>query len=276
LLDRQILPELGALPVARLSPAVVREWYSTLDAGKARQRAHAYALLRTVCTTAVHDELLPANPCRIRGAGQAPKRTMKTEPATPDELARVVAEMPERLRLMVLLAAWCALRYGELAALRRSDIDLRSGVVRVRQAVTWLGGTAVVGTPKSDAGVRDVAIPPHMLPAVREHLRMMPVAGRDVLLFPTASDPHKHMPAARMFKPFVRAREAAGRPDLRFHDLRHTGAVYATAAGASLAEVMARLGHSTPAAAMRYQHAAKGRDAEIAAQLSAMVNGNVT
>jgi integrase len=72
---------------------------------------------------------------------------------------------------------------------------------------------------------------------------------------------------ANVFGP---ARAAAGRPDLRFHDLRHTGAVMATASGASLAEVMARLGHSTPAAAMRYQHAARGRDEQIAAALSEM------
>jgi len=186
----------------------------------------------------------------------------------------IVTAMPERLRLMVLLAAWCAMRYGEIAALRRCDIDMRSGVVRIRHAVTWLGGTAVLGTPKSDAGTRDVAIPPHVLPAVREHLRNMPVTGKDALLFPTASDPRKHMPAARIFKPFSRAREAAGRPDLRFHDLRHTGAVYATMSGASLAEVMARLGHSTPAAAMRYQHAARGRDAQIAEALSLLAGGN--
>lgn len=267
LLDRRILPTLGRHRVDKLTPAVVRDWYSKLDANKPRQRAHAYALLRTICTTAVHDELLAANPCRIRGAGQA-KRASETVPATPAELAAIVSAMPVRLRLMVLLAAWCAMRYGELAELRRSDLDLNKGLLRIRRAVVWVGGAALVGDPKSGAGIRDVAIPPHVLPAIREHLRVLPVAGKDALLFPAATDPTKHMHAARIFKPYLRARAAAGRPDLRFHDLRHTGAVYATAAGASLAEVMARLGHSTPAAAMRYQHAAQGRDAEIAAALS--------
>jgi integrase len=64
------------------------------------------------------------------------------------------------------------------------------------------------------------------------------------------------------------ARKAAGRPDLRFHDLRHTGAVLAAATGATLAELMARLGHSTAGAALRYQHAAADRDKVIAAALS--------
>ncbi len=43
--------------------------------------------------------------------------------------------MPARYRLMVLLAAWCALRFGELAELRRSDVDVKNGVVHVRRGV---------------------------------------------------------------------------------------------------------------------------------------------
>ena len=61
-------------------------------------------------------------------------------------------------------------------------------------------------------------------------------------------------------------------PDLRWHDLRHSGATLAAATGASLAELMARLGHSTPSAAMRYQHAVAGRDREIAALLSKLAD----
>jgi len=72
-------------------------------------------------------------------------------------------------------------------------------------------------------------------------------------------------------KRFDAARAAAGRPDLHFHDLRHTGAVLAAQTGATLAELMARLGHSTPGAAMRYQHAAAGRDKAIAEALSRLV-----
>lgn len=73
-----------------------------------------------------------------------------------------------------------------------------------------------------------------------------------------------HLATATLKRHFFKARAAAGRPDLRFHDLRHTGAVLAAATGATLAELMARLGHTTPAAAMRYQHAAQGADKRIA------------
>ena len=92
--------------------------------------------------------------------------------------------------------------------------------------------------------------------------------GRDGLLFPAANG--GHLAPSTLYKSFYRARQTAGRPDLRWHDLRRSGAVLAAQTGATLAELMARLGHSTPGAAPRYQHAAQGRDLEIAKALSAL------
>jgi len=95
--------------------------------------------------------------------------------------------------------------------------------------------------------------------------------GRDALLFPGANG--GHLAPSALYQHFYPAREAAGRPDLRWHDLRHTGATLAAATGASLAELMARLGHSTAGAAMRYQHAVSDRDRVIAEALSKMAEG---
>jgi integrase len=61
-----------------------------------------------------------------------------------------------------------------------------------------------------------------------------------------------------------RAREAVGLPELHFHDLRHTGNTMAAAEGASLRELMERMGHSSPRAALIYLHATRERDKEIA------------
>ncbi len=86
------------------------------------------------------------------------------------------------------------------------------------------------------------------------------------------------MAPSTFYKVYYPARKAADREDLRWHDLRHTGAVLAVQTGVTFAELMGRLGHSTPGAAMRYQHAAADRDAEIARRLSALVsepNGTV-
>src|SRR5437899_4417489 len=106
---------------------------------------------------------------------------------------------------MILLAAWCGLRFGELTELRGLDIDTKTGVIKVRRAIAWVDSDAVIGKPKSDAGTRDVAIPPHLLPAVREHLLAVG-AGRDGLLFPAAYSPASHMRHATLYKVFYPAR----------------------------------------------------------------------
>ena len=171
---------------------------------------------------------------------------------------------------MILLASWCALRFGELTELRRGDVDLSHAKVGVARGVTWIDGKPTIGAPKSNAGIRDVAIPPHLMPAVRQHLQDHVGWGKDALLFSTANGEQIGRGGAFQ-KHWERARKAAGRDDLRFHDLRHTGAVMAAQSGATIAELMGRLGHATPAMAIRYQHVARGRDDEIARRMSEMI-----
>jgi integrase len=272
LLDDLILPDLGDARLERITPTTVRNWYATLNADTPTRRAHAYSLLRSIYTTAVSDDLVPANPCRIRGAG-ASKRTGSTKVATLGELEVIVATMPARYRAMVLLAAWCGLRFGELAELRRTDVDLDTRLVRVERAVTSRDGHVFVGDPKSEAGRRAVSLPPHLVAVLEEHLRDHTKPAADALLFPAGHG--GHLAPTTLHGPWSKARAAAGRPDLRFHDLRHTGATLAAATGATLAELMTRLGHSTPAAALLYQHAAADRDRAIAEALSGFASAKV-
>jgi len=283
LLDRLILPGLGDRPLKAITPVVVRAWHADLGTKTPTLRAHAYALLRTILGSAVQDGLIASNPCHIRGGGNS-KRVHQIKPLTLPELEALVINMPEKQRLLVLLAAWCGLRFGELTELRRSDIDMKNGRIKVRRAVVHVNGKAIVGVPKSDAGIRDVAIPPHLMPAVKAHIAEHAEFGRDGLLFPAQgggqlapSSVYGRAPTkTRGGWGFYGARAAAKRPDLRFHDLRHTGAVLAAQTGATLAELMNRLGHSTPGAALRYQHAAADRDMEIARRLSAMATDTLS
>ena len=289
LLDARILPELGDLPMTALDATTLAAWRDNLP-NTPTMNAHAYALLRGILTAAAKRDPRITPPA-IPGAAKA-KTRHKVEPATLAELATIVENMRDRHRLAVLLMSWCALRFGEVTELRRQDVDLRRGKLRIRRAVVLVEGERIVSTPKSAAGVRDVTIPPHLVPTITDHLERFAQPGPSGLLFPADHGGHLSQstlngkPGRRRIikgriinessSGFCRAREAAGRPDLRLHDLRHTGAVWAAQTGATLAELMARLGHSTPAAAMRYQHAARDRDKAIAAALSAMAEGGVS
>ncbi len=272
LLETFIYPTFGDERIDRITNEAVNAWYDALAPGRETIRAQSYSLLRTIFASAASERptpLVPYNPAHIRGAGGT-KRAHHVQPASLEELRIIVEELPDRYKLMALLAAWCAMRFGELAELRRGDIDLRTNRVKIRRGVVRVDGEFLIGPPKSDAGVRDVAIPPHLVPLVKDHLKNLTAPGRDALLFPAAAGDNLHMAPSTLYKVYYPARKAAGRQDLRWHDLRHTGAVLAAQTGATLAELMGRLGHSTPGAAMRYQHAAADRDAEIARRLSAL------
>lgn len=269
---KSLVAAFGKMPLDEIASVDIRTWYNRLDPTMKTARAHRYTLLHTVLSTAVEEELIDHNPCHIRAASVT-RRARRIEPASLDELSGLVAELPDRYRMLALTAAWCALRFGELTELRRHDIELAdddgTGWIHIRRAVSWpTPHTPVVSTPKSFAGIRDVAIPPHLVPLLRAHIERYAVPGDDGLIFPNTEGQHMHH--GSMYKVFKRARKAIGRPDLRFHDLRHTGATMAAQAGATMRELMDRLGHSTPQAALIYQHAAADRQAELAARLSAM------
>jgi integrase len=268
LLDTLILPTLKDVPLDRLQPATVRNWWAGLDHAKPTWCSQGYQLLRAICRTAEVDDLIEKSPCRISGAGKS-KAARKPQVATLDELAVIVEATPVRYRAMILLAAWCAMRFGELAELRRKDVDLERRRINVNRAVIRVDGVFEVGPPKTDAGKRSIALPPHLVDMLREHLDERVDEEPDALLFPARQG--GHMATASLYRVFYPAREKAGLPSLRFHDLRHAGATLAAQGGATLADLMARLGHTTAAAALVYQHTALERDDLIARNLSAMV-----
>lgn len=270
MLERLILPELGDAKIVTLTPAKIREWHANLGSEHHTRNAHAYALLHAICQTAVQDEVLDANPCRIRAAMQT-KRRRDVDILTPAEVNRLASKMPAQLRASVLLAAWCGLRWGETSELRRGDVNADCSVLRVRRAVTYRKGTFDVGQPKTAAGVRDVAIPPHIRPMLKAHLKTHVGRAADSLLFPGDDGNHMHEHKYRVH--WGKARAAIGKPTLRVHDLRHVGAVLAAQSGATTAELMYRLGHTTPSMALRYQHVAEGRDDLIAVRLSKLATG---
>jgi len=270
MLNRLILPELGHAKIVTLTPARIREWHTGLGNGHPTRNAHAYALLHAICATAVADEVLEANPCRIRAAMQTSRRR-DVDILTPTQVNRLASKMPANLRASVLLAAWCGLRWGETSELRRGDLSRDGSVLRIRRAVTYRDGKFHQGQPKTSAGIRDVAIPPHIQPTIKVHLRNHVASKADSLLFPDTDGTYLRPDRYRTH--WEKARKAIGKPRLRVHDLRHVGAVLAAQSGATTAELMHRIGHTTPAMALRYQHVAEGRDAEIAARLSKLAAG---
>lgn len=275
LLRHSILPALGDLPITSITPADVTAWHDSLAASPTA-RGHAYSLLRSILAEAVDDDILPRNPCRIRGGG-APAVAREVEALTARELAAYLDAVTPAYRVPLALAAWCSLRSGEVRALRRCDIEDDATVLHVRQAVTRIphpdGAYWHFGPPKTRAGRRSVAVPPSLAAGLAEWLvdwrQLHPGRPAEALLF-TAQDGESPLHDNTLRKAHRRAACAIGRPSLTVHDLRRTGATLAAQSGATVREVMRRLGHTRPTVAMLYQVADDERDAAVAARMGGL------
>jgi integrase len=267
LMTKHIAPMLGDLGIGALTADEINRWHSRTLTDKPTARAHAYGLLHAICATAVEDELLTKNPCQIK---RAMSTNRKREPVLLSiaELKAVAdAVKPERFRALVLLSAWAALRFGEATELRRKDIGDGCESITISRAVTHRGG-CLIDTTKTDKA-RTVVLPPHIRADIKHHLDTYVGPEADALLF-TSRGKCGHV-AQNVFREALKAAcTLIRRPGVTPHALRHLGGTLTARAGATMAEVQTRLGHSTVRAAMLYQHVASGRDAEIAAALSAM------
>lgn len=264
LLRRNIAPTFGPLPLSRITPDAVRSWYAHVTAeASADQAAKSYRLLRAILNTAVEDDRIARNPCRMRGAGteRADERPM----VDTDLVLALAEDIDDRLRALVLLAGFAGLRTGELLGLRREDIDLLHGHIEVRvQAQEVARRGRVVSDPKSDAGRRTVALPTLLKDVLQIHLDTYAQPGRAGVLF-TSADGRPITRRRLSIRWRATCRAVGAPPGLRIHDLRHHAATLtARMPGITTKELMARIGHSSPRAALIYQHATRERDRGIA------------
>jgi integrase len=266
LLTKHIIPSLGSTTVGGLTISAVRAWHAGIAQEHAVTAAKAYRLLRTIMNAAVDDHLRFDNPCRVKGAGSEPETDRPT--ASVDEVTALASAMPERLRLVVLLATWTQLRRGEILGLRRRDVDLLHEELKVTETeVITLSRQRIRKGPKSKAGKRRLSIPDNIVADVKAHLDRYVDKDPDAALFTCT---YYELRGA-----WERARKSIRRPDLHLHDLRGTGLTLAVIAGATTSELMYRAGHSTPAMAMRYQKATKDRDRMLAGALAGLAKPEV-
>lgn len=277
----RILPTFGHLPLAAITPTMVRAWHTTVMGDRTGKTpgdvalAQTYVLLKSILQAAVADELISSNPCVIKGASTT-KTLHKQSLVTTAQLATILAHMPDRYRLAVEIAGWCAPRWGEVSVLRRCDFSQDGTEIWITRAI-GLGKAIpgqrvarVIGPPKTDAGIRDIAVPGPLAARIVTHIETYCTPGdSEALLFPSSrGTPVSYGSFMTLFKV---AKIAAGRPELHFHDLRHTGGTRAAKAGATTMELMRRLGHTTAKTAMLYQLADRDGDRQIADGLAAMM-----
>lgn len=236
-------------------------------------------VLKMVLRAAVRDGLLDrmpdvATPQR-KSVRHDQDHTPEDDVATPMQVDALYAAIPQPWSIAVLLAAWCQLRRGEALGLQRKDIvwnaERTAAMLHVKRQKN--GTTGELTDPKSEKGVRSMAVPPVMVDRLREHLDERVAAASTSPVVPKEARGLKHMSASQWNRIWVDHRDAVdGLPaGYRFHDLRHTGLTRIAQEGATLAELMRRGGHADIQVVLKYQKATLARDIELADRMSATV-----
>ncbi|MGW6011454.1 tyrosine-type recombinase/integrase [Streptomyces sp. NPDC055210] len=271
LLDGHILPTFGADDLDEITAPRVRGWRTErLQATGAKTAiAKAYRLLKSIMETAVDDELIRRNPCRIKGAGK--ERAAERPIATVAQVDALADQLGPRWRLMVYLGAYGPLRPEELAGLRRRDVDVQALKVTVRLAEPErTNGRRAPGDTKSEAGTRTVFLSEFLRAELRVHMELFAGKGPDGLVF--LGEKGAAFRRSSFGRKWRRARDVVGMPNgFRFYDLRHTGHTLSTRSGATLKDTMVRAGQSSEKAALIYQHSDADRQREVAAGLDAAI-----
>ncbi len=258
----QIEPVWGSRRLDRIRYQDVAAWVSDLSAGglSASRTRQAYHLLTALLDAAVRDGLLPRNPAS--GVTLPRLKTTRHRYLSHAELAAFAAAARSR-RLMVLVLGYTGLRWGEMAALRVEDLDQGRGRILVQRNVVIVKGQTIEGSPKTHAR-RAVPVPPSVLTDL-----VAAVEGRSPadLLFPAPQGGFLRQENERRRWWNAAAREA-GVAGLVPHELRHTAASLAIAAGADVIAVARMLGHASPAMTLnRYGHLWDGGLDEVASRL---------
>ncbi len=230
----QIEREFGPLHLSAVRPSQVKAWTAALKAaGLAPSYVHAlHARLSQVLGDAVHDGLLPRNPCSRRTSPAAGKQ--RPYLATTEQVWALHEAVPEHLAPAVLLGAFAGLRTAEVCGLRPDDVDFMRGVVSPSRQ--WPGEPL-----KTEASRTPVPIPGELSLLLSAAVARWPA---DTVV----SDGRGGPAAPWSLDRAVRAARGAvpGLPDaFRFHDLRHYFASLLIASGADVKVVQARLRHAS-------------------------------
>ncbi|MDG5772358.1 tyrosine-type recombinase/integrase [Mycolicibacterium fortuitum] len=231
---KHIVSEFGDVPLSAVRPSHVKTWVASLV--KNFEPSYAYALhsrLSQILGDAVHDGMLPRNPCSRRTA--PPMGKQKPYVATTAQVWALHDAMPDHLRAAVLLGAFVGLRVSEVAALRVSDVDFIRGIVNPVQQ--WPEKPL-----KTDGSAQPVPIPNDLALLLSASVKRYPSP-----MMVTRGEAGQDAPPW-VIEREVRAARASidGLPDeFSFHDLRHYLASLLIASGADIKTVQARMRHGS-------------------------------
>jgi integrase len=271
ILDLYVTPTFGHQAIGQITHEAVQRWVNTLAQEHAPGTTrNVFAVLRNVFNKGVKLGMVRTSPCANVDLPRSPREEMLC--LTAGEVSDLANAIDPYYRTLVYFAAYTGLRAGEQLALQRQDVNLTQGTVAVRRARREVSGHITYGPTKTQGSRRTVSLPAFLTTLLREHMANVPL-NPDALVFTGKSGkPLRHNTfVKRHFKPAVRAALPPHLHGLRWHDLRHTAASLAIAAGAHPKLIQARLGHASVTITLdRYGHLMPGAEQSLGEALDAL------
>jgi integrase len=257
LLDTLILPRWADVPLRDMSFDEIQEWVSGLSVNgsvrfegrglSAGRVIQAYQVVSQVLRFAVRAKHLPANPT---DGIELPRQREAAQRYLNHEQLHRLAVASGRFRTMVLVLGYCGLRFGEAAALRCVDVNCKTRRIRVSRSVTYVTGKGLIEGDTKNHSTRNVPVPKFLASLLDTELAGM---GGDRLVFPSRRG--GYLTESELRWVFDPAAKAIGVDGLTPHELRHTCASLAIAAGANVKVLQTLMGHKTATLTLdRYGH----------------------
>lgn len=243
---KQVLPRFGGAKIGGITNGEIRVWVSDLLAAglSAASTRKAVFALRQTLEAAIADGRIRHNP-----ADKVPLPTERQKRArylSQQEVERLVSELCDRDRALVLVGAYGGLRWGEAAGLRRRDIDPLRSRIRVEGTAVQLGGTITLDNePKTARSKRSVPLARSVMRRIQHHLDEYVDADPDSLAFTApGGGPLFRAWSQNTLAPAARRAQLEG---ITFHGLRHSFVAIMVAAGCNVREVSEWAGHNSVA-----------------------------
>jgi integrase len=280
LIDKEVLPRLGATKVRGLRGADLDSLYAAL-----RKRGlspasvhHVHSMLRAILNQGVKWGWLPLNPARNATPPRVERHDL--EIPDPDDLLLLIGQADPDLATFLRLAAVTGARRGELCALRWADVDFVNGTLTISRSVVGKrnDGLSVKGTKTGSH--RTIALDPDTVDALARHRDRWDerAAAADAVLVDDAYLFSPDVAGRRPWRPdgvslaFRRLRKQVGLSQVRLHDLRHAAATQMLAAGIPVRTVAGRLGHANAATTLNiYGHWMQASDQAAASVLGKLL-----
>ena len=277
IIDNHIDPALGTVPLKRLTPKMVQEYYTETQrvnglSSNTMRRHHD--LLSSALRSAVRQDVIPTSPMeRVE-----PPRVRTTESYfyNNQELKLLYQKIEGNiLELAVKLAGSLGMRREEICGLKWENVDLQRHLVLIREARTAYGATIVQKETKNRSSVRTLYLPDEVYLLLEQEqarqqqercLQSPTYNPTDHVILDAKGVPYSPNALSLAFTRFVKKNDL---PRLTFHGLRHTFATIASCQGASLFDIGKALGHSTPATTGRiYTHLVDRTHEELVQRVS--------